>query len=455
MSIKPQLTTFDTTMITVSLVIGIGIFRVPRMVASATGSRLLFFLAWALGGLVSLMGALTFAEIGSRFSKPGAFVKVVAESYHPAMAFMLNWAGLLFVQGAGAAAVAIIGAEHLTPLLLPPALQGQTAVQVTAVALIVLLFGLNFLGIKTGAWAQNILTILKVGMILALVLAALFYRGRSLGGGAPPPAVIPPASPWWLALALGFIPVFYSYGGYQCTINLGADVRGARKNMPRAILIGILIIIACYLLINLAYIRVLDIPGLAGEKLAAARVAEVVFGRAGFLFVSLAIALSALGFLNVTMIQIPRAYYAMAQDGALPAVFRKVNPRTQTQEFTLAFFTVTILLSVFLLGRFENIVNAVIFIDSLNIACVASTIFWLRRKAAPEEEAGAVRAPLYPVLPALFVLFLFGMSVNVLVNEPRNALVGGAVLLMGLPVFLLMRSLGGKRGEEPLRPNRG
>jgi len=437
MNIKPKLTAFDTTMITVSLVIGIGIFRVPAMVAEATGGRLLFFLAWGLGGLVSLMGALTFAEIGSRFPKPGAFVKVVAETYHPALAFMLNWTGLLLVNGAGAAAVAIIGAEHLVPILLPAALQTQTAVQATAVVLILVLFGLNFLGIKTGARAQNILTLLKVAMIAALVLAAVLSSGR-------PQAAVPAAaagtsgpSAWWLALALGFIPVFYTYGGYQNTINFGADVREARKNMPRAIVAGILIIIACYLLINLAYVRVLDIPRLAGEKLAAARVADIVFGRAGYLFFSLAIFLSALGFINVNLMQNPRAFLALAEERALPRLFGRVNSRTQVQEFTLAFFTATILLSIFLLGHFENIVSTVIFIDSLNIACVASTVFFLRRKAL--GESGASRVPLYPALPAVFVAFLFGMSVNVLLTQTRSALVGAAFFLTGLPVFLAMR----------------
>jgi APA family basic amino acid/polyamine antiporter len=123
MTIKPKLSTFDATMIVVSLVIGIGIFRTPKIIASATQTTTLFFSAWVLGGLVSFIGALTFAEIGARFTKPGAFYKVVAECYHPAVAFMLNWTNVVIVNGAGVAAVAMIGAEYLTPILLPPQLQ--------------------------------------------------------------------------------------------------------------------------------------------------------------------------------------------------------------------------------------------------------------------------------------------------------------------------------------------
>ncbi|OGD11799.1 MAG: hypothetical protein A2Y86_06475 [Candidatus Aminicenantes bacterium RBG_13_62_12] len=250
-------------------------------------------------------------------------------------------------------------------------------------------------------------------------------------------------------MALGFIPIFYTYGGYQNTINFGADIREARRNLPRAILAGILIIIACYLLINLAYLRVLDIPRLAGEKLAAARVADIVLGRAGYLFFSVAVFLSTLGFINVNLMQNPRAFFALAEDRALPHIFQKVNPRTQIQEFTLTFFTATILLSIFLLGHFENIVSTVIFIDSLNIACVASTIFFLRRRASPEAESGSARVPFYPVLPAVFVIFLFGMSVNVLLTQTRSALVGAAFSLTGLPVFLVMRRWNAKRGQPP------
>ncbi len=165
MPIKAKLTTFDATMIVVSLIIGIGIFRTPAMVAGAAKTPVLFFTAWALGGLISLIGALTFAEIGSRFTKPGGYYKIVAENYGSGLAFMLNWTNVVILNGAGAAAVALIGAEYLTPILFPGAASGRATVQATAVVLILVLLVINFLGIKTGAWAQNVLSILKVGMI--------------------------------------------------------------------------------------------------------------------------------------------------------------------------------------------------------------------------------------------------------------------------------------------------
>lgn len=434
MSIKAKLNTFDATMIVVSLVIGIGIFRTPAIVASSTESAALFFAAWILGGVISFLGALTFAEVGARFTHPGAYYSVVAECYHPALAFMLNWTNVVVVNGAGAAAVAIIGAEYLVPILLPAAMQSQLTVQAVATVLTLFLITINYLGIKTGAWAQNILTLIKIGMILMLAFVAFQY-----GNSNPTAAISTGVSrPWWIALGIGLISVFYTYGGYQIALNFGADIKNAQKNMPRAIFFGIVIIIALYLVINAAYFRVLGLDGIAGAKLVAAEVARVCFGRSAYLIVSIAIFLSAMGFVNVTLMQIPRTYYAMAEKGALPAVFMKVNEKTQTQEFTLLFFGAMIVLSIFLLGTFEKIVNYVMFFDCLNNALVASTIFVLRRRARNGPEHLGYRVPFYPVLPALFVGFLVMIAVNVILTQPNSTYYGLAILALGYPVYLLL-----------------
>ncbi|MDZ7265318.1 MAG: amino acid permease [candidate division KSB1 bacterium] len=441
MQIKAKLTVFDTTMIVVSLVIGIGIFRTPAMVAAATGSTVRFFIAWILGGLISLCGALTFAEIGSRFSRPGAYYEVVADCYHSSLAFMLNWANLLIIGGAGAAAVAIIGAEYLVPILFPASMQTQLTIQLTAAAAIIALLMINLLGIKMGARTQNFLTIIKIGMILAIIIAAFAFKNSSDGIVAN--HVSPPSESrtFYMALAIGLISVFYTYGGYQGTINFGGDVQRPRRNLPLAIFIGIGIIIALYLSINLAYYHVLGIDGMMASKLVAAEVARLSFGRAGHFLISLAIFLSAVGFLNVNLMQTPRAYYAMAEDRVLPSIFKRVNQRTQAQEFSLLFYGATILLSIFFLGTFEKLVNYVMFLDSLNLAIVASTIFILRRRAPKAQPADQYLIPFYPVIPAIFVVFLMGISVNVLLTETAPALFGCIIFGMGYPIFRAMRRI--------------
>ncbi|MCX6133854.1 MAG: amino acid permease [Ignavibacteriales bacterium] len=443
MSIKAKLSTFDATMIVVSLVIGIGIFRTPAMVASSSGTTFIFFTAWILGGFISLLGALTFAEIGSRFPKPGAFYKVVAESYHPSVAFMLNWSNVTIVNGAGGAGVALIGAEYLIPIIFPESWRTPVVTQWTAAGLVLFLLLINYIGIKTGAWAQNILTVVKIGMILMLGFVAFSFAGTK----PPEPVQTLTHEPFWMALGIGLISVFYTYGGYQCTLNFGGDIKQPERNMPRAIFFGIAIIIGLYLLINLAYVSVLGIQGVAGAKLVAAEVARVCFGQSAYLLVSIAIFLSALGFVNVTLMQIPRSYYAMAQDGALPPIFMKVNPRTQTQEFTLLFFGGTILVSIVFLGTFERLVNYVMIFDTLNNALVASTIFVLRRRGITSPNGAAYKVPFYPFLPGFFVLFLLFITGNIIATQPESLLIGGCILLAGYPVFLLLRKLSHRPGK--------
>jgi APA family basic amino acid/polyamine antiporter len=442
--ITPKLSTFDASMIVVSLVIGIGIFRTPAIVASHAGSPALFYGAWILGGVISLFGALTFAEIGSRFPKPGAFYQVVAESYHPAVAFMLNWTSVTIVNGAGGAAVAVIGAEYLTPVLFPPEHRTLLATQVTAAGLAAFLIGINALGIKTGAWTQNILTILKVGMIGVLALAGLAAGATSSVVSSP--ALTLPSSPL-PALGLALIPVFYTYGGYQSAINLGGDIANPARNLPRSIFVGIAIVLSAYLFINVAFERSLGIEGVAAAPLVAAEVARAAFGPAGQKLISVAIFLSALGFLNVTLMHIPRAYYAMAADGALPARFMKVDSGTQAQRFTLLFFGALNILSIFFLGTFEKLMNYVMLFDAFNNAVVASTIFVLRYR---NITAGVqpYTVPFYPALPALFIVILLTVSVNVILSQPGSVVVGFAFVAAGFPLYLIMRRLSQKRAPR-------
>ena len=433
--IEAKLSTFDTAMVVFSLVVGIGIFRTPAIVARESGSAALFFAAWATGGLISLLGALTFAEIGSRHPRAGGYYRVVADCYHPVLAFMLNWAQTL-MQGAGAAGVAFIGVEYLAPLVLPARWQTSQSSLAMACALMLVLLVLNYAGVKTGARTQNLLSMLKIVMIVGLAALALLLAPRA----ASDAAASAPAS--WPRFAAALIPCFYAYGGYQMTMNLGADVKDARRRFPLAVTGGMLTVVGLYLLINLAYQRTLGTEGVAGAKLVAAALSRATFGAGGEAVISVAIFLSAAGFVNATILQMPRSFYAMAEDGVLHRAFLRVNPVTQVQEVGLVFFGITMLVPAFLLGSFEKLLNYVIFTDAVTLVVVASTLFVLRRRAIGE---GSFRMPGYPFTPAFYILCLFGVAVHVLVTETRLALVGTAILLTGWPLFQLGRRLTGSR----------
>jgi APA family basic amino acid/polyamine antiporter len=436
--IRARLSAFDIAMVVFSLVVGIGIFRTPAIVAGAAASTSLFFAAWIVAGLVSLIGAFTFAEIGSRYPRAGGYYRVVADCYHPTLAFMLNWSQTL-LQGAGAAGVAFIGADYLMPVLLPPPWRTPHASLILACATMLILLLLNYRGVKPGAHIQNLLSILKIAMIIGLALLALSLAPRATA--AEPVSTVSPA----LRLASALIPCFYAYGGYQLTMNLGADLKEARRRFPLAIAAGMFTVVGLYLLLNLAYQRVLGISGIAGSKLVAAALSRATFGPAGEMLISIAVFLSAVGFVNATIMQMPRSFYAMAQDGVLPRAFLRVNPDTQVQEAGLVFFGATMLLPAFLLGSFEKLLNYVIFTDMLTLAVVASTLFVLRRRRTGE---GGFSMPGYPVLPAFYIACLIGVAARVFSLEPGLALAGIVILLTGWPLFRLGRRL---FGAEPVR----
>jgi APA family basic amino acid/polyamine antiporter len=432
-SIRARLSTFDTAMVVFSLVVGIGIFRTPAIVAGAAGGTSLFFAAWIAGGFISLIGAFTFAEIGSRYPRAGGYYRVVADCYHPTLAFMLNWSQTL-MQGAGAAGVAFIGADYLMPVLLPPPWRTPHASLVLACAMMLILLVLNYRGVKPGARVQNLLSVLKIAMIVGLAVLALLIAPRAS------PAHANSSAPSALRLASALIPCFYAYGGYHLTMNLGADLKDARRRFSLAISAGMFTVVGLYLLLNFAYQRVLGIGGIAGSKLVAAALSRATFGPSGEVLISIAVFLSAAGFVNATIIQMPRSFYAMAEDRVLPRAFLRVNPDTQVQETGLLFFGATMLVPAFVLGSFEKLLNYVIFTDTMTLAVVASTIFVLRRRRTG-DGGFAMRG--YPLLPAFYMVCLLGVAARVFMLEPRLALAGIVILATGWPLYQLGHRLFG------------
>ncbi|RYD83824.1 MAG: APC family permease, partial [Sphingobacteriales bacterium] len=244
MSIKPRLNRFDLTMIVISLVIGMGIFKSPGEVALRAGNVWIFFAAWGFGGLVTLCGALTFAEIGARYPAVGGFYKVFSYCYHPAFAFMVNWV-LVISNAASVGAVALIGSEYLNPILLPADMQNDTWIKITGIGSILVLYFINFLGIKMSARAQNVLTVFKVLMVL--VLCTVIFKSDVNPSEF---TVIPNNGNVITAFGLSLVAIFFTYGGYQQTINFGGDIINAKSNIPKAIALGIGTVIILYLAIN-------------------------------------------------------------------------------------------------------------------------------------------------------------------------------------------------------------
>ncbi|TDE18233.1 APC family permease [Dyadobacter psychrotolerans] len=436
-NIRPQIGVFDLGMIVISLVIGIGIFRTPAIVARQAGTQEIFFSAWIAGGVVSLLGALVFAEIGSRHHFPGGFYKLISTAFHPLYSFMINWV-IVLTYGAGMAGVALIGSEYINPLL-PDSLHSQTGIQGTAVVTLLFFYTINMLGIKSGSRTQNLLSTLKILMMLVLC-TGIFYSQPVKLILAPKP--LPQTNNWLTAFGASLIAVFYTFGGYQQTLNFGADIKDPVRNTPRGIFLGIFLILGLYLALNYTYFNVLGFDGLKNSNLIAADTARVLFGPWGEIFFSVAIFVSVLGFINATMLSLPRVYYALADDNILPPIFKKVNSKTQVQEFALTFLIVTTLISLLMLDTFEQIVNYVMSVDSIALASAAATIFVFRKQAGKPDLHKGFKMTGYPILPAFFVLFLLTVAVNVIVTDPSSALVGWGLFLGGVPLYFLLQKLG-------------
>ena len=290
MMTKQKLRLFDLTMIVISFVIGMGIFRTPVNVAAASPTPFIFYLCWIAGGLVALCGALTYAEIGSRLPVTGGYYKVFAYAYHPSIAFAINCI-ILVSNAASAAAVALVGSEYISSVLIPASKQAaylQTAanssflktVQVSiALFAIVLFYIVNMLGLRMSAKTQSVLMIIKIGMVVLLITPLFFASSETAATTSQVASNMGPALREYIkAFGIGLVAVSFSYGGYQQTINFGEEVEKPNRNIPRGIFIGIFVIISLYLLINYAYVKVIGFEELKKSTNIAAIMASKIFG---------------------------------------------------------------------------------------------------------------------------------------------------------------------------------
>ncbi|MBX2897352.1 MAG: amino acid permease [Cyclobacteriaceae bacterium] len=430
MSIKPKLNTFDLTMIVVSVVIGTGIFRTPVEIAQKAVVPTIFFAAWIAGAIISLFGALTLAEVGSRYPKAGGFYKIFSHCYHPAFAFMVNWISVIANAGSSAS-VAIIGSDYISPLLFPN-LDRETGTRITTIAAVLLLYGLNLLGIKMGARTLNVLMIIKIGVIIFLISMVFFNP-------APPtPTLVSQLSAedslkaFWLC----FVPIFFTYGGYHQTMNFGGDVPNANRTMPRAIFIGMGVVLVLYLLVNFSYVQVLGFEGLKNSPALASEMTSVIFGTATSKVISVILFLAVLAYVNASLLSNPRVYYAMAEENVLPAAFKKVNPKTQTQEIALTAYVTVIIVFLFALGSLQQILNYVMFFDSIGLIAACAAVFILRRRAKQAgEPEGIYKMKLYPWMTIIFIVGYALVNISVMYFEPRTAFIGFILFIIGLPIY--------------------
>src|SRR3984893_16508322 len=318
---KKQLNLFDLVMIVVSLVIGMGIFRTPTVVADRTGTPVLFFLAWLIGGGIAFCGGLTYAEIGSRYPVTGGYYKIFSYGYHPSLAFAINCI-ILVSNASSIAAVGVIGAEYIGYFFYGNQPTPESFKQIVTTGAVTVFYIINLLGLRMSSRVQNVLTIFKIFLIVLLLTslfghhAVLVHRQAAMAAETAPEG-------WFKALAFGMIAVSFTYGGYQQTINFGGEVRNASRIVPRGIAMSVALIIVLYLAINFVYVRVIGFEQLKSADSIAATLMDHLFGPGGDRILRILMFLSVLAYVNVSVMSNPRVMYAMSEEGILPAIFKK------------------------------------------------------------------------------------------------------------------------------------
>ena len=400
----------------VGIMVGSGIFRTPGLVAGQLGRPGLTFVAWALGGLVGLLGALIFAELSTRHPSAGGKYVYAREAFGRRAAFVIGWTEAIGIYCAAIAAIAVVSGEYLARLLAWPAERAP----LLGTLLVALFTGLNLVGVQTGRWTQGLVTAAKV-----LALAGVVVVGGLFGSGAGWSGSLPGASAGLAslgALAVAFQSVIWTYYGYPDAAKIAEEVADPERNLPRILLVGILGTTGLYLLLNAAFLNALPLDRLAASTLVPGDVITTVLGTTSGSVVAALALLVLLGGLNGNLFVTPRVLFGLARDGLAPQALTRVNRGGSPSAAMLAIGCVSAVLAA--TGTFERLLSLAIV---LVLATDGFMVLALLRLRARSPRA-PFRVPLYPGLPLVFLAVYVLLLLGALWQQPGRTLVSLAVL---------------------------
>jgi APA family basic amino acid/polyamine antiporter len=417
-------------MVVIGGIVGAGIFLSPGVVAQRLDTPLLVLGAWVAGGAIALAGAFSYAELGAIFPKAGGQYVYLRDGLHPFAGFMYGWALLLVIETGAIAAVAIIFASYALRVA-----GGPDAARVPlAIASIVLLSIINYLGVKPGSRVLNVLVVLKVASLAILVGAGFFAAGHP-GWWSDGRVSTMSAGSTLVAFGAAMVPILFSYGGWQSANYVGEEIENPQRNLPRALIAGTLAVVAIYVTVNVVYLRALGLTGLATSTAPAADAARQTFGRYGDLFVSSAIAVSTFGFLNLSILAPTRVYYAMAADRVFVPALSQLHPRFGTPGLAIIVQSAWSCILA-LTGSYEQLANYVVFADWIFFGLTVLTVLMFRRSLPLSQRApGSFRAPGYPVVQIAFVIIAAAVVASTVGAAPGAALRGAILIALGIPVY--------------------
>lgn len=442
---QPQISVFDAVVIMVGMVVGIGIFRTPSIVAGSVTSEWMFILAWVLGGLVTLIGALCYAELSAAHPDAGGEYHFLSKAYGRGVAMMFGWARCTVIQTGAIAAVAFMLGDYMAQLF--PL--GPYGPALYAAASVVLLTAVNIIGTAESKNLQIVVTFLEIGAILGIVLFGFFGSGTAPAGeaAAVASASTPPAT---AALGMAMIFVLLTYGGWNETAYLTGELVDAPRNIAKVLLMGTLILVSLYVLTNLALLAILGLDGIRASDAVAADMMRIVAGPAGEVIVTLAIVVAAISTLNATIFTGARVFYSMANDMTVMRWISIWSPRGKTPANGLLAQAI-IALALIGLGTltrdgFKSMVDYTAPVFWFFLLLVGASVFVLRKRHP--ERTLPYRVPLYPVTPILFCLTCLYMLYSSIVYTGVAGLLGLAVLIAGLPLLWFRKTDSGTTRDD-------
>jgi basic amino acid/polyamine antiporter, APA family len=427
-SLARRLGLFDSTMLVMGGIVGAGIFINPYVVAQRVHTPALIMLAWLAGGVLALTAGFIWAELADRMPRVGGQYAYLREAYHPLVAFLYGWVLLLVIQTGGMAAVTVTFSRYLMDLTGIHAAPWQVALLALSI-----LTAINCMGVRAGGTVQSVLMVFKIFAIASLVaVGALFVRGRI----AWTPILDQNVSPTLLSsFGAAMVPVAFAYGGWQTATFAAGEMKDPRRDLPRALILGMIGVTLLYAASNYAYLHALGVAGLAGTQTPATSVMRLTLGEKGATVIALAIAISTLGFLSQSVLTAPRVYFAMAQDGLFFRQLAWVHPRTQVPVFAIILQSVWTMVIV-LTGSYDKILNYVISMDATFWMLTAACIFIMRRRSTIKS---AFPMPGHPYTTALFCLACGALVINTIYQFPGNTLIGIVILLTGVPAYYIWK----------------
>jgi len=475
---------FDATMIVMGGIIGSGIFMNPSVVVRYVTTPFLILFVWALGGLIALTAAFIWAELAALRPEVGGQYAYLRDAYHPLIAFLYGWGLLLVIQTGGMAAVAVTFARYFLELTNVPLSDSMVAVLALSSLTVI-----NCLGVRAGSTVQSLLMVLKIIAIVALIVCGLFVIA---------PATVKSANPagssgigavaggfgfsslnYLTVIGAAMVPVLFAYGGWQTASFVSGEIREPRKNLPRALIIGVTGVVVLYVAVNFVCVYALGVSGLANTTTPASDVMRLALGESGARAIAAGIAISTLGFLSQGMLTAPRVYFAMAEDGLFFKSVGKLHPKTQVPILAIVLQGL-LAIAITLWGKYEQILNYVVSVDFIFFGATALCIFIFRRRTnpsiflplplgegrgeglggralhpplippkgrgkklvpatAPNDARAIASVPGHPVTTGLFVAICWLVVINTIYRFPENTLIGLGILLAGIPAFYFWR----------------